>query len=372
MTTILCDAVPFCFGPVSKMISIAEHLRQPGVKLQLLASGTSLELGSKSGLFEIKHCNSESTVDLKKRQKSFEGADAFITVMNPEAAKFSLKLGIPTIYVDSLFWMWDVIPKQLYGADRYFIQNFSDSKAVLRKHSGLRNAEIVGPIIDDSLGIEKKKEDYLLVNFGGMESSLIQVGKNSRYPFVVGKIVAQALAETKQKAYFCGNNKIVRKAISRNPRSRWVGGKSHKAFLEILRKAKGMLTIPGLTSTFEAFYYEVPLVFLPPENYSQFLNLHILRNGGTAPRAFHWSDVYPNLNVRPHENEKEGVRKVLRCIKKFEADKVAQKKFKDYLVESLEGDKVRTVLRQKNYLNSLGKNSAKKIADYVLEKARAG
>lgn len=368
MPRILCDAVPFCFGPTSKMISVAEHLKGENTQILLLASGTSKELGSKSKLFRVIDCNSERQAELEKHRELFKKADLFVTVMNPVSAKFAQKLKKPTIYIDSLFWMWDKIPNHLYDVDKYFIQNFYNSQKTLQKYTKIKNAEIVGPIIDDSKPIEKNKHEYIVVNFGGMESTLIKIGKNSSYPLTVGKIIEEVLTKANQKAYFCGNDKVLKKFLNTNSKNIIISGRNHKDFLELLRKSKLLITVPGLTTTFEAFYYETPVAFLPPQNYSQLLNLDIFRKKNLAKNSFQWSDIYPHIKIQPGENEKKSVEKVLKCIKKFESDKTAQKKFRNYLTNLIQLERSNSTIKQKQYLNSLGENSAKNIANYILEK----
>jgi len=365
---VLCDAVPFCFGPISKMISVSKHLNDLGANLDLLAHGTSKELGEKAEIYNIVECNSEKLTDLKKYECFFENADVFVTVMNPVAAKFALEKNVPVVYIDSLFWMWDSVPKEFAGIDRYFVQNFFNSKSALNSYPFMKNVEFVGPIIDDSLQIEKKKEDFVLVNFGGMESALIQIGKNSNYPFVVGGLILDELERTGQKAFVCGNDKVLKKILKgRKPSNIIIGGRSHEEFLELLRRTKLLITTPGLTTTFEAFHYGAPVVFLPPENYSQFLNLKIFRQEGVAKHSFHWMDLEKGLDILPGEDEKLGVDKVLQCIKRFESNKTSQRKFKKFISGVLSQKKLSTK-EQRKYIDSLGRCSSKNIAKYIYKK----
>ncbi|MFA6268526.1 MAG: hypothetical protein WCW13_05395 [archaeon] len=368
---ILCDAVPFCFGPISKIISVAEHLYSNNAKLTLLAFGTSKELGTKSKLFNIVDCNSENPQDLENHKSLFNEADVFITSMNTTATEFALNLGKPVIYIDSLFWMWDSIPETFAKIDKYFVQNFFNSKESLGKYPFLKNVEFVGPIIDDSQPIQNTKEDFVLVNFGGMESALIQIGKNSNYPFIIGKIIIDELEKSGQEAFICGNDKVLQKLLHDKPKNVHIGGKSHKEFLELLRKTKLLITTPGLTTSFEAFHYGAPTVFLPPENYSQFLNLKEFRKQKVAQYSFHWMDIYPNLNLVAGEDETAGVCKVLEAIKKFETDTESKHKLEQFINTILSTQEF-DADNQQEYLNSLGKNSSKYIADYILTAYNGG
>jgi len=365
---ILCDAVPFCFGPISKMISVANHLNSKKANISLLASTTSKELGEKSGLFNIINCNSESKEDLEKENAAFKKADVFVTVMNPVSAEFAQKQGIPVIYIDSLYWMWKDIPENLYYVDKYFIQNFEGVQENIRRIGKPENAQIVGPIIDDSIEVQEQKEDYLIVNFGGMESSLIQIGKNSNYPFVIGELVQKAVSERKENAFFCGYNKILKKMGEKSTRISF-GGKGHKEFLKMLNNSKLLLTTPGLTTAFEAFHYKTPTAFMLPENYSQFLNLRAFRKNEIADLSVHWDDFYKNAGILENEDEKKGVEKVLECIKNFEYDAQAKSEFKETIHKILDSNAGKLQRKQEQYLKTLGNNSAETIAKSIIQLA---
>jgi hypothetical protein len=84
---------------------------------------------------------------------------------------------------------------------------------------------------------------------------------------------------------------------------------SHDEFLFYLSKSSTLLTIPGLTSAFEAFYLVIPTLFLPPLNYSQFLNLRTFRFLKLSHIGSHWDDYFPNLS-NSCLSEEEGVRMI--------------------------------------------------------------
>lgn len=366
-TTVLCDAVPFCFGPVSKMVSIARHLEGRGIRLPFLASGTSIDFANQAGLFDVVLCNSEKDSNLEKEKALFEEADVFVSVMNPESAHFAQKCGVPVVYIDSLFWMWGKVPPHLYDVEKYFIQNFTGIENQLTTVPKNFRYEIVGPIIDDSFPIVETHEDSIVVSLGGMESSLIQVGVNSNYPFVVGGIVADVLSERKEDVYFCGYNKIIsRLASSKRYSNIKFGQFEHSHFLSLLAKSKLAITTPGLTTAFEAFFYETPAIFLPPENYSQYLNLNTFRAASSASLSFQWSDFYSEMDIGPCEEEKAGIDKVLKYVRKFEGDKNMQRRFAERLHEMIDDDLSEIKRKQKKFINRMGASSARHIADYIL------
>lgn len=366
-TTVLCDALPFCFGPVSKMASIARHLDGHGIRLPFLASGTSSDFANQTGLFDVVLCNSEKDSDLEKEKALFEEADVFLSIMNSKSAHFAQKCGVPVVYIDSLFWMWDKVPSHLYDVEKYFIQNFTGIESQLATVPKNFNYEVVGPIIDDSFPLVETREDSIVVSLGGMESSLIQVGVNSNYPFVVGGIVADVLSERKENVYFCGYNKIISQlALSKKYLNIKFGQFEHAHFLSLLAKSKLAIITPGLTTAFEAFFYETPTIFLPPENYSQYLNLNTFRAASSAPLSFQWSDFYSEIDIGSREKEKVGIDKVLKYIRKFEGDRNMQRRFAERLHEMIDDDLSKIKRKQKKFINRMGANSAHHIADYIL------
>ncbi|MBA7592222.1 hypothetical protein ES708_34400 [subsurface metagenome] len=67
---------------------------------------------------------------------------------------------------------------------------------------------------------------------------------------------------------------------------------SHEEFLTLIKSTNLLMSVPGLTSTFEAFSLSIPTLFLPPMNYSQLLNLQKLKNSGVADYSINWHDLY--------------------------------------------------------------------------------
>lgn len=358
---ILCDAVPFCFGPISKMISIAEKIDKSKYSLVLLASGTSLELGKKSNLFKIINCNTELNSDLIKNKKWFQKADVFVNVMNPKSVEYALSLNKKVVYIDSLFWMWDKVPDFADKVDAYFAQNFVGVKDRIISESR-EKINLVGPIIADNFK-DVKKKNHIVVNFGGIESSMIKIGKNSNYPFVIGKLIEMVFRNSKETVYFCGNDKIVRKAIPKR-KNFIIGNMEHGEFLKILSEAKLLITIPGLTTTFEAFNYRVPTIFLPPENYSQFLNLKSFEMYSVGKKIFNWSDIY-KTKINLFEDEQKAVDKILFLIQKFEKDKVNKLNFRNKLIKILKNINSISIKNQDKFIKSLGDNSVLQIAEKI-------
>jgi hypothetical protein len=367
--SILCDAVPFCFGPISKLLTISEKLNTDH-RVSMLVSGTSKTLADKGAIDFLTECNTENNDDLLRQELRFKMSDLFINIMNPVSAKFAEKFKVPQAQVDSLFWMWESIPKEILDSELYFIQNFEGVEKQLQKYyDKIKNPILVGPIVKNPPEKTEKK-NKLLINFGGMESASIKIGVNSNYPFIIANLIRQIENNLNFDEVVCvGNGKIIEqtneKVKSKKIRFEFL---SHDNFIKELAESKMLITSPGLTTSFEAFNAGTPAFFLPPQNYSQYWNLNGFKTNNIANHALNWSDYYSELEIKENEEELSGINKVLGGISKFEKDSLAQKKFCDNIVsctnlDSKELKKVETT--QKKYFNALGGNGTQEVIDSI-------
>ena len=366
---ILCDAVAFGYGPIGKLLTVRNHL--PGhYKFTLLATRGSYELGRLSSSDRIILCDTEEAKELDKVRAEFLATDLFINIMNPVSADYAHSLRVPMVHIDSLFWMWDSLPTSLAEADLYFIQNFVGVDTQLTKLA-VSSPTVVGAIVDFRYKNCLKKKQ-LLVNFGGIRSKLIQPGINSRYPIILSKILEEALRQHQfDRVLFTGDSEtmsLFAQSLS-IPRC-YFGVLPHDEFLVELSQSTLLITSPGLTTTYEAFAYTVPVVFLPPQNFSQFLILKRLRTEDAAPYSFHWLDFIPEMDMEVGIPEHIGVDRVLNCIQLFEEDSNAQKLLKQILGQALNLDATdlhRLVELQRRFIDKYGFEGAKDIANQIVK-----
>ncbi len=273
--------------------------------------------------------------------------------------------------VDSLFWMWNDIPKAQANSDFYFIQNFDGVQEQLGRFGNkIKNPIVVGPIIMPKPKRTQKK-NQLLVNFGGIESSFIKTGKNSNYPFTVTGILQKVLASGTNfdEILFVGCGKIMKQLekMYAIPNAQFES-LPHDVFLKELTASKILLTSPGLTTSFEAFSFGIPAFFLPPQNYSQYWNLNTFNSHGLVLENDNWNTFYPNSNIEKNEPETEGVSKVLNAVNRFEKDDQNKKRLTHILQRVLSSSKSSTKKIQRTqseFFNSLGGNGADEIAKRI-------
>jgi hydroxymethylcytosylglucuronate/cytosylglucuronate synthase len=333
---ILCDAAAFGYGPVGKLLTILTRLSQRH-QVTVLASHTTLVLASKSSLGGLKVCDTEDVSALNAASRDFDDADLFINVMNPISAEFAQRKGVPIAVVDSLFWMWESLPEALSQADLYIIQGFPKIASQLGRFA-IKNSLVVGAIVDDNIaGVERANQ--LLVNFGGLRSKLVDAEVRSLYVLRAVEALNEALAGHRfDRIVIVGDPEGIGEAAKhvRIERAE-VKLLGHNEFLYELDRSVGLISSPGLTTTYEAFTHGTPVAFLPPQNWSQYLILLALRDAAAAPWSLHWTDCYPDVAVSDIMPEALGVQHVAACIKRFGRDRKAQQLLVDTLRKSIRG-----------------------------------
>ncbi len=365
---ILCDAISFGYGPVGKLLAISPFLPDSW-SLTLLASNSSYALAKKSNFNNIILCDTESVIDLHNRRSLFLESDLFVNIMNPISVKFAKQIGTPIATIDSLFWMWHELTDELLGSQIYYIQNFFGIQSQLQKYKP-QNEIIVGPIVDPRF-ITTCRTNQLLIALGGLRSKLIIPGENTNYPHIIGEILSVSLSShTFDKVVVVGDAEAMLSSRYhwKIPRATYLT-LSHEDFLLELSKSSLLLTSPGLTTIYEAFSYGIPTIFLPPQNFSQFLILNFLKDAGVAPYCIRWEDFYPELEIYLGLPEAEGVQRILLCIASFQNDKRSQQKAIDYLSTIFQKDNWQVMARQQSgFVEKMGSNGSLAIADDLVKR----
>lgn len=370
--TILCDAKAFCFGPISKLLTVSERLFEK-YRIVFLVSRTSKMLSEHACVDEIVECDTENIADLLAHEALFKSADLFVNIMNPLSARFAAERGLPMVQIDSLFWMWEQIAEEILGSEIYFIQDFEGVSEQMKKFSGrIRNPFLVGPIVKEvPTGVSKKNK--LLINLGGMESASIKVGVNTEYPYTIMRLINDVLAKGHNfdEIVCAGNRDILEEMKKRIPNGAiHYQFFEHDEFLRQIAESRLIISSPGLTTAFEVFNSGIPVFFIPPQNYSQYWNLDSFIKNGVATRAINWNHLYPEVSILKCEEQKDGIEKVLQCTRNFEKDQVAWSRVEDYIrhLLTLSAEELKEVgERQKKYFETLGGNGTEVIVRKITE-----
>lgn len=281
-------ALPFGYGPASKATIIAERLDAlyPGrITWTFVSSGLGLELLSRSSV-PARHVDA-GDVHISEDVALFLGRelDAVVVVMHRPLTN-RLAPQLPVFCVDSLSYMW----KDDSFADfpgirsvvRYYVQDLFGSFAQMQR-TGVPNVVAVPPIIDvDATGNESNPVDTVF-SLGGL---LNPFGEDQEtYVRGVARVIT-AISGPRPIVLTSGGALDRFAAVLGDLDARSL---DHQHTVALFRSAQCVCTTPGLTTILELAALRTPMSPLPPENFSQLLNLRQLvsRYGDQLGQGWH-------------------------------------------------------------------------------------
>lgn len=268
-------AVASCFGlgPVGKLSAIVEASKND---FNWYASGEEFDINifNEKNIF-IDECYTVDKEILKEFLDKYNIKYALVVLKN-KIARLLLELGVKVIYVDSLPFMWSLEDanggKVPYNVDCYCVQKTIELSGVSKQiFSNVKNLVWVDPIINkNNINLSNKKGNYILVNIGGLHSpstngydyvdvvikNLIKIYKNYKI-IITTSLKSSIYLKEDLKEY---NNVCVKTLKQRK-------------FFQCINNAKLFITSPGLTTILESRNIIDKVVFLPPQNISQFYNI---------------------------------------------------------------------------------------------------
>jgi len=365
MAKIIATAENYAFGPASKLATVCEQLLKKGHYIIFIGEGTAYQLASKVGFQEVHKFDTDSPEFMEWGKDLFKDADALLSSVDRSSVLLAKKVGLPVVWLDMLFWWWDVVPEYLYDIDLYIQQNSVKNERNMKLFGDkINNMEIVGPIVNTSYknNVEKKKQ--LLVAFGGTEAAgWYKVGKDSFYPYTFTKLIVESVDTTKYDAvFFAGSEKIMSELEKKYGNDKFKFGiLSHDEWLKQIEASEDILINPGLEAPLEAIAYEKPVFFLPPYNSSAYVELEEFRDHGVADKfnSIHFMDYFPKQNYLGRDL-KIIMKEFLEELQKFEnsADILSDcaKRINEYL-NAPKSKKEKQIKKQQKFMKSIGDNA---------------
>jgi hypothetical protein len=320
---LLCDAIPFCYGPAAALDSLLGALfsmSSPPLQVDILASGSTLELLARAA-YPVNLLSVDSEDSGALAGVPFASYDAFINVCNPASYRFAKAAGVPTAYLDFLLWMHIGSAPDYFGADLYLAENYPGTKEwIARRGNEIANLSMIPPLVRPSRR-RTPIPGSLLVGLGGLFSRLTIPGENTNYaPLIMTSLLSALPPGRFSRVVIAGPALIaplMDELIADRPGVAYVS-LSHEGFLEALTNAELFVSHPGLYAAFEGMLRGVPTAFLPPSNYTQVLQLRHYRTLGLAQCSFSWEDA--GLDAIPDSlPESDGVHAVLSLLAKVES-----------------------------------------------------
>jgi hypothetical protein len=298
MATILTAAENFAFGPAGKLLTVAPYLKARGHRLIFVGFGTAYDLASRDPVFELT-CEIDTTDQACDEQviQLLDEADLFVCVMDGAAASIAARTETPLVWIDSLFYWWEQLGDEALAAELYIKQDvLPDEQSMSKWAHRIKNLLSVGPIVAPQVTeTVTHVKNQALVCFGGMEApGWYQAGRDHNYPFTVTDLLVNHVHFDRfDEVLVVGSSQIISRLEKEygNDRFRFET-LAHQHFTEELQRSKVALMVGGLESSLEAFRYGIPVIFLPPINATQHLQVGAFREAGAGLMSVHLSDYF--------------------------------------------------------------------------------
>ncbi|OKP05364.1 hypothetical protein [Xenorhabdus eapokensis] len=374
---IIFDADPFCFGPISTTLNVVEKLKQrnklaPDTKFILLGTLTSSQLGQKSGLFdEIYECDTTSVTELSRYSELISGASLYIINTNLNSINFVSKFTTSIIYIDTLFWMWDNLHVDLHKIEKTFIQEFHGiERNIERFHDKLGNYQVIPPILHNSLQqcmMDAPPPEGILITLGGIDT--VYADTTDFYYHFLEELLSIPHLQNETNITIAGGGKTIinlAEMFAKTHPHIHIGCFARHDFLQKLHRARKVLANPGLTTFYECITLNKDVFFLPPQNYSQQLQLNVyLKNYFSNEYGFLWQSEYGYPDIPPYLPEKDGLALIKKCNNLFINNPKERKRAMNKISHFLKKEKNNTDFCH----NIFQSNSDDIIADYIENRA---
>ena len=371
MARLVLTAENFAFGPIGKLLYVADLLKDKGHALMFAGYGTSLQLAKKFPFAAIHEVDTDNPESNSALESIISRADALISSMDVSSVIMAKRLKKPVVWIDCLFWFWNNIPEAVFDVDLYIRErSLDDSVNEAKFGPKIKKMYSVGPIIGKTKN--KKRGAQVLISFGGGEASYwYKAGVDTNYPFIITNILSSHVDWSHfERVLLTTSGRIVReleKKFSKIPFK--FTTLPHDKFLGEMSQSEVILITPGLVTAEAAFYSETPTIFLPASNNSQYLQLEEFRRLGLATASVHLADFMPKLNLKGIPIGRS-TQEMLQQLREFESLSEVQVKVGTKINELVKDRKkwsAVSIRKGREFIASLGGNGAETSAHRILQ-----
>lgn len=367
---ILVTAEMFGYGPIITGNYLVESLKKKiNAYWVFMGSGIAMEQAKRSNIFdEYVTCETHVLEDLEKNREYFESSDAIISSENLQGAIFCVRNSFKVYYIDNLFWLWNKIPEELNRVACYFMVDcFNAKENIKRIGRGIQRYELVGPLRKNNMRDSEKKENKVIINIGGADSFLSSFELVYKfYRIVLSGIIQKSKGANITDIIVCGGKAMIDELKECFPDEKTVRFESFSKdeYLHEISKARYVFLSPGLGNFFECLNFSVPVMMLPPINYSQYWQMEEYKKIDLGISMLNWCDFQNYTIVERDVEEKVGVDQVLANVQNFINDKNAWEllnmEFKKYFtIDTIDCS------TRKEYQNKYRVNGIDKIAEVI-------
>lgn len=329
-THFLFLAEPFGFGPISSSIVVARQIKRldPRKQVVFLGHGTSYQLAILSDVFD------EVIFDENLSEHSFLRCGEHLRPCNciviantyPIGVEIAARAAFICFFIDTLFWMWKQLPIDISHVEAYYIEEFHCANIEVARFGHSRKFKKVAPLIDVDVSLKTVSHPFLLVSLGGIDSSLYD------FPVFYEKLICRLSSEKQLERFtvlICGGGKkFLRNEFKEFEHSRLsIECLGPREYMANLRSADIVLASAGLHGFYENYFLRKNAMFLPPQSYSQYLQLKYITETFVGVTASSFERLEVRHSLRENMPDVERINEVKRTNGLVAEDKILNRFF---------------------------------------------
>lgn len=309
---LLFTAEPFGFGPISSTISIVKQIKkiEPRKICIFIGRGTSYQLASKSNIFDqVYHVENFSKLHLNLYNSNIITSNCImISNTYPAGSLLAKELNIKCFFIDTLFWMWDRLPVKFDDVEKYYVENFHCTDLRLDRFGISNKIQVIPPLIDLEAKPKNQSSPLLIITLGGIDSDF------TNFPLLYEKLIEYLSNHNMQKyeILICGGGKKLHEAEIKKYENKQlkITCLSPEEHISYLKAASLVIASPGVHGFYENYLLDKNTLFLPPQNYSQHLQLSYIMKTFHDVIGIRFSDLAIINNLAENLPEEEGIREI--------------------------------------------------------------
>lgn len=308
--SILLNAESFWFWPTAAIATFFPHLKTKFDKIWYIWSGHTLDLQSQLPYDEIYDLSTLEDIELKS---IIEKYDLFLTAMDFEFAKKVKNYWIKTCVYDALTWYWKEIPECLSDFDLYISQDFYWVKERITSNPGKFPKSFIVPSINPTSTIDREKK-YILINLWGLHNPF---WKDDDVVLYAEKMINNIfnVIPNDEEVIFTATSIVAKKL-----KKFGVKTFSRDEIKQVLSQTKMAFMTPWLGNIYDVAYYNIPTIWLPPANDSQWQQLKILIENSICDESIDWPDLLKYFELDYKGNQQEIIKKIIFAVHNVQND----------------------------------------------------
>ena len=309
----------FGLGPVGKLNAIMESAID---KYNWYASGEEFDINIFSKNPFLDTCFTLEKDQIKEFVNKYQIKYAIVVLKN-KMTRILKEIGLKVVYVDSLPFMWSNQDaeegKVPYEVDVYCAQKTlelsNQSKQIFDK---VKNLVWIHPIINQhKKRIQYPIKNFLLINIGGLHSP------NTDGLNYVRAVLKPILEIYKEKKIIITTSSTTKKLLEqelKEYKNVRIENLPQEVFLNTIKQSNLFMTSPGLTTILEGSQQKKKVIFLPPQNISQFYNVEYGKTIYSKYKELTWNDErlsLKGLSNKLDNSEKEVIMEINKIIEEY-------------------------------------------------------